>query len=636
MEKRFLLLMEIILKNILRISKTKYKKELRDIYGGPITASDFYDRCIIKPIENSDTLTLKTIDTIDNSIYMYFEGNMFKERNVRVAFSLLKKENFIDIDPLENKGVFNKQATAKILTHLWHYYYDGLCEKKEKLTPCNIDNYIQELAQSNLVARLEVEDFREAQRIVDKIRIKDVKEDPDKVELIYSIFIKKFIETDMTGLPQEEFDAFIDVVYYLSDIFDQTNDVRSYNLQAVALNSLNKYYGDDFSNIDKDNIRRLIGFIYGITIAVKNNNTRSSYYIRLSENGNIITTKEEKYEETQDEPLEKLDICYTAMKNVVDCHYLKKMKLGKSSSKDVLKQKQDYYKSGKYSKQYFSDELLERLELAALWSSDMAAIHKVINEKGGDRNNYHLNNAKKLHEYCGEVRLLLVKVYKKRSSRRSKNRDWYIKKAEAIMRRYAKSLSNLAGIKEVEGNYFEAILDRCVIHKFFESIKSVTLERAEERHIRLALKNLDTEKVNTYRCSMDYNVLMFPLFSVNDFRNMNKEMPLSELKNLVKTRDHALLKNKLRFHKESIDDYISLLDRAFRTLNVSCLKEELISMIKFVVMAKSKVITNDLSVMNLFSKKTDCLNMIKKELYYYLRSSNLMKKVEKQEKNSKK
>ncbi len=314
MKTRFLKLMDIILHNLLGITKIKYNKEFFDKEKGPIKVGYFYSAHVVEPIENykvGDDAPLKeeTIDSIDDCLDIYFGEDMFREKTVRSIFNKLAKYQYINSNPLEKHRSFNKDAASKILRNVWHYYYDALCNGKESVEPYNVDSFLQELAQGNLIATLEVEDYEEALNNVHRIRVGDVKENPDMVEMIYNIFIKKFIEMDLDGLPEAEFNAFIDVVYYLSEIFDYTDDDRSYHVQVVALNCMNNYYDDDFKDVDAETIRRLIGFVYGVTIAVKHNNTRSDYYITLSEDGNLIIGKDENLEEYQDEPLEKLDIC---------------------------------------------------------------------------------------------------------------------------------------------------------------------------------------------------------------------------------------------------------------------------------------------------------------------------------------
>ncbi len=277
-----------------------------------------------------------------------------------------------------------------------------------------------------------------------------------------------------------------------------------------------------------------------------------------------------------------------------------------------MKQWKRDVKRGNLGKKYFDDDLVKQLELSSLWASDMAALRKCYYELGEDPEGINLSKSEKLHLYCAQVRKILIEIYTYRMKHTRNNKKVYKEKVLEMQRRYAKSLSNIASLKEIRGRQFEAILDRCILCHSFKLMEATTLMEKEYDYLNSDLKKYKAIKINEYMSTLDYYVLLFPVLTTSEFQNKYSELSVDQAKKIIKARTKLL--SKARFDEILFQDFIKVVDSILYTVNVKTLEKELRTICEIIIDTKTNNDKNGLGFSLLLQNSSSIDTVIKEQL----------------------
>jgi len=233
------------------------------------------------------------------------------------------------IDHIEGPDILTKcdkntlSIYQDLILDLWHHYYDQYSTnhiQPYRIPVDMINKIIDEYVKFRLPVTLE---FYQ-QRIDDITELLQTNKANDlfkNIKTEYIHFFKNVLDNDsFYTLSQEETITFMNTLYSISDILDKMHHEDAYRINLEVLNFLNQINDDDFVNVSVNDIRKIQGSIYGIMI--ENSGQSLQGNIKLSKNNNIVRIENHNTSITKKE---KMDMCLTALKNLLQNAHLNKL-----------------------------------------------------------------------------------------------------------------------------------------------------------------------------------------------------------------------------------------------------------------------------------------------------------------------
>ena len=371
----------------------------------------------------------------------------------------------------------------KLILDIWNYYYSQyLSDTRESgevysISQSVLDSIICEYSKYRLPVSLE---FYQ-QRLPDIIALKN-KKNPDSlytsIETEYVYFFKNVLENNLFyTLSREDRTIFFNTLYSLSDILDQIHHKDSYRINLELLTFFNGIYADNYNNICVDDIRRIQGCIYAISI--ENTNASLQGNMKLTRSNNITRI------DTSYKPItitEKLDLCSTALKNLLFNKKLQPL--------DNCFQEECYiplYENRLRRRRDIKKDEIENLRVLSLIYSNIAActLQYVKNKIDLDTHyDKYIEICELYHERSGYIRNLIVRITKNIYGEKSSE----YKDALLFLAAYYHSVATRYFYMK---KFAKSIVIRSVLYSFFMS-----LDLKEKAHTQLELAPVDIYEQN--------------------------------------------------------------------------------------------------------------------------------------------
>lgn len=247
-----------------------------------------------------------------------------------VLIEQLESEGYIN--GLDDTDIINKcdpntiQIYRKILLNLWSFYYDQYQNHFDRNTVVECYSIPQEdvniILKKYSEYRLPVNLKYYQKRLPDIIELIKTKPseffDKRGLETEYIYFFKNVLEQkSFYTLSLKDRKIFFNTLYAMSDILDKIHHKDSYIINLEILEFFNEIYNDNYHNINIDDICRIQGCIYAISIENTENSLQGN--IRLTKNNNITCKKYGFKPITQQK---KLELCDTALRSLLTNKHL--------------------------------------------------------------------------------------------------------------------------------------------------------------------------------------------------------------------------------------------------------------------------------------------------------------------------
>ena len=247
-----------------------------------------------------------------------------------VLIEQLESEGYIN--GLDGTDIINKcdpntiQIYRKILLNLWSFYYDQYQNHFDRNTVVECYSIPQEdvniILKKYSEYRLPVNLKYYQKRLPDIIELIKTKPseffDKRGLETEYIYFFKNVLEQkSFYTLSLKDRKIFFNTLYAMSDILDKIHHKDSYIINLEILEFFNEIYNDNYHNINIDDICRIQGCIYAISIENTENSLQGN--IRLTKNNNITCKKYGFKPITQQK---KLELCDTALRSLLTNKHL--------------------------------------------------------------------------------------------------------------------------------------------------------------------------------------------------------------------------------------------------------------------------------------------------------------------------
>ena len=373
----------------------------------------------------------------------------------------------------------------KLVLDIWNHYYTQYSTTNNNnfietysISQSILDKIIQKYTKFRLPVVL---DFYQ-QRIPDVIKLLRTKKPRDLYESIeteYVYFFKNVLDNkSFYTLSQEERTLFMNTLYAISDILDQAHHKDSYKINLEILDFFNRIHCDNFTNIGVDDISKIQGCIYAISIETTSESTQGN--ILLTKNGNLAR-KEANYQPITQK--EKITMCDKALRNLLKNQTLKKLD---SNFDDEIYI--NLYENRLQRNRAFSTEEINELYVLSLVYSNIAACtlqyikHEIDIPTKYNEYNYICDT---YHERSGYIRNLIVRITKKIHGENSINYT----EALYFLASYYHSVATRYFYTK---NYSKAIAIRSVLYNFY-----TTLGLKEKARTQLELAPITLYEKNT-------------------------------------------------------------------------------------------------------------------------------------------
>lgn len=316
------------------------------------------------------------------------------------------------IDHIEGPDILTKcdkntlSLYQDLILDLWHHYYDQYSTnhiQPYRIPVDMINKIIDEYVKFRLPVTLE---FYQ-QRIDDITELLQTNKANDlfkNIKTEYIHFFKNVLDNDsFYTLSQEETITFMNTLYSISDILDKMHHEDAYRINLEVLNFLNQIYDDNFKNVSIYDIRRIQGSIYGIMI--ENSNQSLQGNIKLSKNNNIVRIEDYKTPITQKE---KMDMCLTALKNLLQNTHLNK--LNSSLDEEIYI---TVYENRLLRKRSISEEEINALYVLSRIYANIATCYLQYIKYDLSTREDPVELCEEYHNKSGYVRNLIVRITKK-------------------------------------------------------------------------------------------------------------------------------------------------------------------------------------------------------------------------------
>lgn len=300
----------------------------------------------------------------------------------------------------------------KLLLDIWNYYYGQYSSESNtsnvaySISQDLLDSIIQKYVEFRLPVSL---DFYQ-QRIPDILEALKIK-DPDSlyssIETEYVYFFKNVLENQsFYTLSREERTIFFNTLYTISDILDKTHHKDSYSVNLEILSFLNDIYDDDFTNISVDDIRRIQGCLYAISIETTDESLQGN--IKLTKNGNMTRDNKSTNPITYKS---KLDICDQALRNLLKNKKLQKLHIHIENDNYISLYENRLQRNRNVS----VDEINELYVLSLVYSNIAACTLQYIKQRIDidKKLNDYIEICETYHDKSQYIRNLIVRITKK-------------------------------------------------------------------------------------------------------------------------------------------------------------------------------------------------------------------------------
>ena len=410
----------------------------------------------------------------------------------------------------------------KLLSNIWNYYYTQYSNKGGEPTEVYsisqdvIDNIIKKYTKYRLPVSL---DFYQ-QRIPDIIELLKSK-NPDSlyssIETEYIYFFKNVLENkSFYILSREDRIVFFKALYAISDILDRTHHKDSYNMNLEVLTFLNEIYNDNFSNICVNDIRRIQGCIYAISIESSGESLRGN--IKLTENNNM-TRVDSKYSPITYKS--KLDMCGTALRSLLTNSKLRKLDYFFQENDDIPL----YENRWRCQRDVTPEEINELYILSLVYSSISVCTLQYIKQKIdiASKYNEYIEVCETYHNRVRYIRTLIVRITQRMNGTEAPE---YIDALHFLAMHY----HSVATRYFYMGKYSNSILIRSVLYSFYMAldIKEKARVQLDLAPVALYEQNggndkhyIQTTKTFIKERKKDFSYLLCTDFiKYDDFRNL--------------------------------------------------------------------------------------------------------------------
>ena len=316
------------------------------------------------------------------------------------------------IDHIEGPDILTKcdkntlSIYQDLILDLWHHYYNQYSTnhiQPYRIPVDMIDKIIDEYVKFRLPVTLE---FYQ-QRIDDITELLQTNKANDlfkNIKTEYIHFFKNVLDNDsFYTLSHNETITFMNTLYSISDILDKMHHVDAYRINLEVLNFLNRIYDDNFINISVNDIRRIQGSIYGI--AIENSNLSLQGNIKLTKNNNIVRIEDNDTSITQKE---KLDMCLTALKNLLQNIHL--TKLNSSLDEEIYI---NVYENRLLRNRPISEEEITALYVLSRIYANIATCYLQYIRHDLSSREDPVELCEEYHKNSGYIRNLIVRITKK-------------------------------------------------------------------------------------------------------------------------------------------------------------------------------------------------------------------------------
>lgn len=420
-----------------------------------------------------------------SAINEFFNGNQDDciEKTVQLV-ELLISENYLNIsnspDILSKCDKNTLNSYQKLILDIWNHYYTQYSSGKNdnmevySMSQNILDSIIQKYTKFRLPVSL---DFYQ-QRIPDIIELLKVK-NPNalytSIETEYIYFFKNVLENkSFYTLTREESIVFINTLYAISDILDKVHHVDSYHINLEILDFFNRIYGDNYNNLNIDDIRKIQGCIYAISIETTTESLQGN--MKLTSNNNLIRI------ESNYKPIAykaKLDMCDKALRNLLNHKALKKI--------DHYFEEETYiplYENRLQRNRGISpDEIKELYVLSLVYSNIAACTLQYIKQQILVNSKYkeYIDICEIYHERSRYIRCLIVRITRKMYGENSS----YHKESLHFLAAYYHSVATRYFYMK---KYADSIAIRSVLYTFYTTLNLKEKARAQ----------LDLAPINLY------------------------------------------------------------------------------------------------------------------------------------------
>lgn len=362
----------------------------------------------------------------------------------------------------------------KLLLDIWNYYYTqystGSSDTKEvySISQEVIDKIIKKYTKYRLPISLDFYQQR-IPDIIDLLRSKNPDSLYSSLETEYVYFFKNVLENkSFYTLSREDRVVFFNALYVISDILNRIHHKDAYNIDLEMLTFFNEIYNDNFNNICVNDIRRIQGCIYAISIESTNESLRGN--IKLTENQNMIRFDSAYSPITYKT---KLQMCDTALRNLLTNNKLRKL--------DACFEEADYiplYENRLQRKRDISSEEINELYVLSLVYSNIAVCTlQYIKQKIDISSKYdeYIEICETYHNRSRYIRTLIVRITQRMNGEESSE---YIDALHFLATYYHSVATRYFYMKK----YSDSILIRSVLYSFY-----MTLDLKEKARMQLDL-----------------------------------------------------------------------------------------------------------------------------------------------------
>lgn len=399
-----------------------------------------------------------------SALNVFFNSNLDTciDKTTRLLEQLISKGYIDYVDGPDLLTKIDKNTIniyQELILDVWNHYYGQYatnCIVPYRIPMKIINAIVDEYTKFRLPVGLDY--YR--QKVPDIIQLLQQKSADElfqsiKTEYIY--FFKNVIDNEsFYTLSHKEMRIFIDTLYAVSDILDKMHHKDSYRINLEVLNFINNIYGDDFSDCAAEDVRKIQGSLYAISI--ENSEESLIGNIKLTSNHNMVRI-EDNYEPITKK--QKLDMCSIAFRNLIDTN--KRMK----KLDDKLNDEYNYIdlleKKLSKNRKISEEEINELYVLSHIYSNISTCALQYIKSEIGTNIEDYIDTCITYHERSGYIRNLIVRITNKKYGKESEE--------------YREALYFLAGhyhsmatVYFYTKDYFKSIFIRSVLYHFYSHL----------------------------------------------------------------------------------------------------------------------------------------------------------------------
>ena len=376
----------------------------------------------------------------------------------------------------------------KLILDIWNHYYKQYSRLNNHLEIYSMSqNILDSIIHKYTKFRLPVSLEFYQQRIPDIIELLKSK-NPNalytSIETEYIYFFKNVLDNkSFYTLSHEECLIFMNTLYAISDILDKAHHKDSYRINLEVLDFFNRIYCDNFDNINVNDIRKIQGCIYAISIESTNESTQGN--IKLTPNNNLARKESNFKPITQKE---KLDMCDIALRNLLKNKTLKKL----DSNFDDELYITVYENRLQRNRSFTPEEINELYVLSLVYSNIATCTLQYIKQQIDISSKYseYIDICETYHDRARYIRNLIVRITKKMYGESSPEYN----DALHFLAAYYHSLATRYFYMK---KYAESIAIRSVLYNFYSSYDLKEKARMQ----------LDLAPFNLYEQTVGNNIL---------------------------------------------------------------------------------------------------------------------------------